>query len=283
MNGLRLCSLLSLLAVGFSADAWAAAAASPPSPGGPPEPASGSEDEAAPPGAGESDGEGDEGDRPAVQSQSSSARSLRSDPHTTVEAGLALQALPAAEVCPLSPDNCEKGETSIAFSLHNLYHLGPFGFGAGIVWAFGLRSDAAAGDEDGSLGREHSRGYFAFEGLFRYYFWRAAAWELWAGATVGGVVVRDSWDTLADREPYSDIETVGPRAQTISTWGFAAGLGVGFQWNFSDAGIFGTRVRYSNWVFPEERELLPTGDPVSLAGRVDVFDFGLAVAYRLPI
>jgi hypothetical protein len=222
-------------------------------------------------------------DRPAVQSESSSARSLRNDPHTTVEAGLALQALPAAEVCPISPDNCEQGETSIAISLRNLYHLDPFAFGAGILWAFGLRSDAAAGDSDGSLGREHARSYFAFEGLFRYYFFRAAAWELWTGATVGGVVVRDSWSTLADREPYSDFEQVGPREQTISTWGFAAGLGVGFQWNFTDAGIFGTRVRYSNWVFPDERELLPTGDPVSLAGRVDVFDFGLTVAYRLPI
>lgn len=218
-----------------------------------------------------------------VEEEASLYEKWRNSPHTTFEFGVGLLALPAAEVCPTAPDVCEAGETSIALSLQNLYHISVFAFGAGITWAFGLRSDVAAGDEDGTLGREHSRSYFLVEGQFRYYFLRMTSWEFWTGATLGGVVINDSWDTLADREPYSDVDTVGPRAQTMSTEGFAAGLGVGFQWNFTDWGIFGSRLRYANWFLPEERELSPTGDPVSLAGRVDVFDFGLSVAARLDI
>lgn len=207
----------------------------------------------------------------------------RERPHTTFELGLGLLALPAAEVCPISPDNCEPGETSFAFSFQNLYHFDQFALGAGIIWAFGLRRDAAAGDADGSLGREHSRSYFLVEGQFRYYFAQLTSWEFWLGVTAGGVVIKDSWDTLADREPYADTDFVGPRAQTMSTEGFAAGLGLGAQWNFTEEGIFASRFGYANWFLPTERELSPTGDPVSLAGRIDVFDVGLMLAYRLDI
>jgi len=197
------------------------------------------------------------------------------------QVGLSLLALPHADVCPISPDNCEPGETSIAISLQNLYRFREFGVGAGIIWAFGLRSDAARGADE--LGREHSRGYFLFQAQFRYYLPQLFSWDWWLGTTVGGVVISDSWSVLADREPYSDTAFVGPRAMTVATEGLTLGLGVGGNWRFYDNFLFGTRFNYSNWFLPSERELTPLGDQASLAGRIDVLDFGLFLAYRIPI
>ncbi len=204
------------------------------------------------------------------------------DPHTVFQLGVGLLALPAAEVCPTLA-SCEPGETSVAIDIRSLGRYGDFGFGAAITWAFGLGTDAARGDFDGSLGREHARSYFQVEGQFRYYLPTFRAWEWWAGAHLGGVVVNDSWSTLADREPYADTDFVGPRAMTLATEGFVFGVGAGGHWRFADNWIFGTRFRYSNWVLPAQRELTPIGDTASLAGRIDIFDFGLVGGVRLSL
>lgn len=221
------------------------------------------------------------GDRPAA----SEAREvdLRDVPHTTFGLGLGLLALPGAAVCP-TPQTCEPGEVSIGLVVQNLYHFSGFALGAGIDWAWGLRSEAAAGDPSGELSREHSRSYFVIDGLFRYYPVRFADdWEVWVGANAGVVIIRDSWSTVADREPYSESAMVGPRSPTMGTEGFEFGAGVGLQWSFVESGVFGSYFRYSNWLLPEERETAPTGDQASLAGRIDVLDFGLTVAYRLAL
>lgn len=206
-----------------------------------------------------------------------------SETHTIFQVGLGLVSLPGAEICPSTPDNCEPGDTSIALRLHNLFRFDAFGLGAGIVWAFGLRSSAAAGDETGLLGREHSRGYFLFEGQFRYYLPRAGTWEWWVGTNIGAVVISDSWSVLADREPYADTAFIGPRAMTLATEGLVLGLGAGMQWRFAGDWIFAPHFHYANWILPQDRETTPLGDSASLAGRIDVFDFGLAVAYRVPL
>jgi hypothetical protein len=204
-------------------------------------------------------------------------------PHTTFQFGLGLLALPGAEVCAISPEQCEPGETSIGLNLQNLYHFDAFALGAGITWAFGLRSDAAAGDPQGTLGREHSRSYFLVEGQFRYYFTRFGAWDFWAGASAGVAIIRDAWSVLADREPYSDVAFVGPRSATMATEGFAAIVGIGAQWNFLENAVFGSHFNYANWFLPADRQVSPLGDQASLAGRVDVLEFGLMIAYRLAI
>ncbi len=204
---------------------------------------------------------------------------------STVQLGTALLALPATEVCPHGADSCQPGETSIAVSLKNLGRFGDFAFGAGITWAFGLRpADAVGGEALGqSLQREHSRSYFAFEGLFRYHLAGPGAWQWWVGATLGGVVVNDSWSTSADRDPYADTAFVGPRGITLATEGLAVGLAAGAHWRFADEFVFGGRMRYANWLFPDEREVSPLGDSASLAGRVDVVDVGLTIGYLLPL
>lgn len=205
------------------------------------------------------------------------------DAHTLFQAGIGLLALPAAKVCP-TLSRCEPGETSFALTLRSLGRYRNFAFGAGINWGFGLRpSDDIRADVDPTLERRHSRSYFVFDGEFRYYLPSTGAWDWWTGATAGLVVVNDSWTTLSDREPYADTAFVGPRAMTLATEGLSVSVGVGGHWRFAEHWIFGTRVRYGNWFLPDTRETTPMGDSSSLAGRVDVFDFGLVVGFRLSL
>ena len=54
-------------------------------------------------------------------------------------------------------------------------------------------------------------------------------------------------------------------------------------WTFAANWSLGGQIRYSSWFLPEEPERLPTGDLASLKGRIDMFDFGLSIAYRIAL
>ncbi|WP_437769091.1 hypothetical protein WMF27_10225 [Sorangium sp. So ce281] len=207
----------------------------------------------------------------------------RGFPYTMVEVSSGVMTLPGADVCPVSlaPGACEQGETSVSLGIHNLYRFRDIGFGAGIFWAATLTSDAARGAP--GLERDHARSYFMLDGLFRYYALRVRSSEWWAGVTIGGVVVNDSWSVEADRNPYSDTAYVGPRAATLGTEGVAAGLAIGGDWAFADNWSVGSHIRYSSWFLPEQRKVSPTGDLASLSQRVDMFNIGVLIAYRLAL
>jgi hypothetical protein len=202
-------------------------------------------------------------------------------PFAVAEAGIGLFTLPGADVCIASLDRCEQGETSLAVGIHNLYRYGRVGVGAGIIWATTLRSDSAKGVAE--LERDHSRRYFQMEAVFRYYAFETDTVDWWVGSTLGGVVVNDSWTVKDDREPYSDTAFVGPRAATVGTEGLASGLAFGGEWSFAENWSFGGLLRYSMWFLPDTPERSPTGDYASLKGRVDTFDLGLRLAYRIAL
>ncbi|MFO0758828.1 MAG: hypothetical protein U0359_20215 [Byssovorax sp.] len=202
-------------------------------------------------------------------------------PYTMAEVSTGFLALPAAEVCLKSLTDCSRGELSLAFGLHNVYRIERFGLGAGIEWATTLRNDAARGAED--LERNHSRRYFLVEAVGRYYFIRSKAWEWWGGVRIGGVVINDSWSVKSDREPVYDSYTVGPRAATLGTEGLSAGAGVGGEWTFARNWSIGAKLQYASWFLPTERKTSPTVDVASLGGRVDMFDVGFLLAYRIAL
>lgn len=210
-------------------------------------------------------------------------------PYGMAELGVGLLTLPAADVCIKSVTDCEQGETSLGIGIQNLYRFRRFAVGAGIQFATTLRSDAARGDVDlnndgePDIGRDHNRRYFLVEALFRYYGFRSGSWEWWLGGTFGAVIVNDSWTTKADREPYSDTAVVGPRAATIGTEGLTSGVAVGGEWSFASNWSFGTGLRYASWFLPDTPERSPLGDIASLSGRVDMFDFHVAIAYRIAL
>jgi hypothetical protein len=197
-------------------------------------------------------------------------------------AGVGLLALPAADVCPFNATNCEPGETGLALSLRALGEIYDFMFGGGITFAFGLRSSEAV-DPDGSLQREHSRSYFLVEGQFRYLLPPLSKWHWWVGASGGVAVINDAWTTIGDREPPADTAFVGPRAVTLSTEGGTVGISAGGHWMITDHWLFGTQVKYANWILPGERATTPVGDSASLAGRIDVLEVGLFGGFRIPL
>ena len=205
-------------------------------------------------------------------------------PHTAAEANTGFLLLPGAQVCPQSANGatCKRGEFSFAAGLQNMYRFGAFGFGAGLQWAHTLRSDAANGDP--SLQREHSRSYFLVEALGRYYFLRSKSWDFWAGATVGLVVLNDSWTAIADRNgSYEQTAKIGPQANTLGTEGLTLGLGLGAEWNFLTNWSFGPMLHYSNWFLPDRRQMTPTVDVASLAGRLDIIDVAIRITYRISL
>jgi hypothetical protein len=207
----------------------------------------------------------------------------RDRPHTLVELDTGFLLLPGAVVCPTSQDlsTCKQGEASLAFGLLNMWRYHAFGFGGSIQWATTLRSDAAAGEL--SLQREHSRRYFLVEAQGRYYIISTKSWDWWIGVTLGGVVVNDSWSVLADRNPYADTSFVGPRAATLGTEGLAMGASLGGEWSFAPNWSLGPALKYSNWFLPSGRKVSPTGDVASLSGRLDMFDVGIRIAYRIAL
>jgi hypothetical protein len=216
-----------------------------------------------------------------AQARRASAARERGRPYTMAEFSAGFLALPAAQVCLTSLTNCSRGEFSLALGIHNLYRYRAFGFGAGIEWAATVRNDSARGALE--LERDHARRYFLVEGQVRYYFVQRASLEWWAGATLGGVVVNDSWSVIADRSPYADTAFVGPRGATLGTEGITAGIAAGFEWSFAKNWSWGTKLRYASWFLPEQRKISPTGDLASLSGRVDMFDLGVAIAYRIAL
>jgi hypothetical protein len=225
-------------------------------------------------------------DETSASRRAAAAREMNR-PYTMAEIQTGFLALPAAKVyfkpvtvCQSATD-CGQGEYSLAFGFDNLYRFGSFAIGAGIQWATTVRSDAALGAPE--LEREHSRRYFLVQLQGRYYFIRFSTWDFWAGGLVGGVVVNDSWSVKADREPYADTDLIGPRAATLGTEGLSVGIGAGSEWSFAPNWSFGTKLLYSNWIFPQKPETSPAGDVASLSGRVDVFSVGFIIAYRIAL
>jgi hypothetical protein len=202
-------------------------------------------------------------------------------PYTVVEVGAGVIALPAAEVCPTSLDQCQTGEVSLGLGIRNVYQFGPFGVGAGVVWGTSLLEEDARGAA--YLEREHTRRYFQVEGLFRYSFVETPDAEGWVGGTVGLVMVLDEWSVRADRDPPNTVRFVGPESLVIGTEGFTTTVGAGGSWIFAENFSLGGVFRYGNWILPFEPETSPVGDVASLSGRVDVFDLTVSLAYRLAL
>ncbi len=201
--------------------------------------------------------------------------------YMNAELGVGFLALPT-KICLSSLSHCDQGEASVALGLHNIFRYRSIGFGAGIRWATTLRDDNVRVGFPG-IERDHTRRYFFVEAEFRYYAIRRAAWEWWVGTSAGGVIVSDSWTTKADREPYSDAAFIGPRAATVGTEGVFGGISVGGEWAFAPNWSFASHLGYASWFLPETRERSPTGDYASLGGRIDQFDLGFRLAYRIAL
>ncbi len=200
-------------------------------------------------------------------------------PAVLFHTGIGLLALPLASVCPSPSAPCQPGETSLAVTLMTLVRIRQLAFGAAADVGFGLRPEHGAPEP----GRDHSRNYFSFDAIFRYYLPPLRRLDWWVGGSLGAAVLSDVWSTDVDRHPYADTWFVGPKRLTLSTEGFSFGPSIGAHWRFAERWLVGTQFRYLNWILPANRRETPLGDSASLAGRIDLVEFGVLLGFRVGL
>ena len=61
------------------------------------------------------------------------------------------------------------------------------------------------------------------------------------------------------------------------------GVIAGAEWSFLPNWSFGPSLRYANWFLPDNRTMSPTLDVASLAGRLDIIDVQIRLAYRIAL
>ena len=216
----------------------------------------------------------------AGQVDESAVGSVSSRPHGMAELGLGWLTLPGAEVCTRAEVQCEEGDSSPAIEVWQLYRASPrAAIGAGITLGL-IPTNDAFGNEQQEIEREHSRSYFAVEGIARYYPWASPRSEAWVGLTGGLVVVSDSYSSTAAE---TDRALIGKSGATIRTEGYTIGLAAGGDYRFAENWSFGLHLRYGNWFLPETAATDVFGDRASLTSRNTMFAFVLAVAYRIAL
>lgn len=205
-------------------------------------------------------------------------------PAGIAEFGVGWLTLPAAEVC-VEPESCARGDTTPQVDAWQFFRLNvDFALGAGITLGLLPTTDSPPVDPPG-VERTHTRRYFMFETMARYYPYVGETIEAWVGLSTGLTVVKDSYFTDTN-ETYA---TVGTPGATVQTEGFTVGLGLGGAVALAPSWSFGAALRFGSWFLPDEAKRGPfdSDDPnaegktrATLTGRNSVVSLGFSIAYR---
>ncbi|HEY6724298.1 MAG TPA: hypothetical protein VI197_09705, partial [Polyangiaceae bacterium] len=168
-------------------------------------------------------------------------------PAGIAEFGVGWLTLPAAEVCT-EPDQCERGDTTPQVDAWQFFRLNvDFAVGAGITLGLLPTRDSPTVDPPG-VERSHTRQYFMFETMARYYPYVGETSEAWVGLATGLTVVKDSYVTDTN-ETYA---TVGTPGVTVQSEGFTVGLGLGAAFALAPSWSIGGALRFGSWFLPDE-------------------------------
>jgi len=206
--------------------------------------------------------------------------------HTQAEFELGVIALPSAPISRsqqggnLPIGTIGHGDATASLGLHILYRAGPdWAIGAGALFAPRPTSDTEYGGSTG-LTRTHARSYLWLGGELRYIPIHLRTVEAWIGASVGGVVVADRFDTTTSPVPPD----LGTSVVTVSTEGGSVGLQIGGEWAFAERLLLGLVIRYDQWVLPSgQPSCTPILDCATLHGPVTELELGLRLGYRIPL
>lgn len=189
--------------------------------------------------------------------------------HAQIE--LASLVLPTAGLLDQNRNPGTGGDIALPLALRFHYRADRLAFGAGASLAlFALTSSPYSGTAD--LPRTHERGFFQIGPEGRYYFQEGGAWELWAGAKAGLVMLADRFANVpGDRVPSN----YGVKTVSVRTEGLQALAGIGAAWRMTRLFTLGLDLRGGAFVFPGARSCLPTGDCGSMNGAFPVFELGL--------
>ncbi len=219
------------------------------------------------------------GQQTALTRDAAAARELQK-PYTQAEAGVSILTLPTTKVCLTEPGTCTRGDITPQGYVWMLYRAGAqYAIGAGASYAPSIKTDTPQPIYPG-LDRTHKRDYLMIDMTGRYYAVHSSWLEGWVGATVGGVVVYDHYDTKM-ANPSAPI--LGPSGVLASTEGLSMGIAAGLGWTFAANWSVEAGLRSAWWYLPSTRACAPTGDCATLVGNVAVFTLGIGVAYRIAL
>jgi hypothetical protein len=200
-------------------------------------------------------------------------------PTGMAEGNVGILTLPAAEVCVERSAGCSKGDVVFALEGWQLYRATRrWAFGAGVV--VGLVPTAHPKQPPEAIPRDHTRSYYTFEGMLRYYPYVGKDFEAWTGILGGLVVVSDSFDVI---DKTDDRALLGGRGVTIRTEGGSLGLAGGFAYGMSEHWSLLGSLRLSEWFLPREPATDPLGSEASLTGPNTAVMLGFGVAYRASL
>lgn len=210
-------------------------------------------------------------------------------PHTVAEFEAGALVLPTAPISAaqrggnlLLPFTIGKGDATITTGLHVLLRGGrEWAIGAGALFAPHPTSDTGYGLGGATnLPRTHSRSYLYIGGEGRYFPIHTRYVEAWLGATAGGIIIADRFDNNA-ATPVPSV--VGVPEVTESTEGYVLGVQVGVNWIVTEHFVLGLTLRADQWFLPVTPQCDSLGDCSTLTGRIEAFEGGLTLAYRLPL
>jgi hypothetical protein len=216
-----------------------------------------------------------------------SSENVLTRPHTVAEAEFGAIILPNAAISPAQkggslPFPIGKGDATIMTGLHLLFRGGQtWAVGAGALFAPHPTSDSGYGLGGATdLPRTHSRSYLWIGGEARYFPVHTRYFDVWAGITAGGIIIADRFANNA-AVPVPSI--LGVPEVTVSTEGYAIGAQVGGNWIVTEHIVIGLTFRADLWFLPSTVQCSAFDDCSTLTGKVDAFEMGLTLAYRIAL
>jgi hypothetical protein len=223
----------------------------------------------------------------AARADAVSSGNVITGPHTVAEAEGGAIILPTAPVSLAQrggnlPFQIGKGDATIMTGLHLLYRGGyAWAIGAGALFAPHPTSDTQYGLGGATnLPRTHSRSYLYVGAEGRYFPIHTRYFDGWGGVTAGGIIIADRFDNNA-ASPVPSI--LGVPQITVSTQGYALGAEVGGNWIATEHLVVGLTFRADIWFLPSTAQCSTFNDCATLTGKVEAFEMGLTIAYRIAL
>ncbi len=200
-------------------------------------------------------------------------------PAGMAEGNLSVLTLPGAEVCVQRNTGCKHGDVVFGVEGWEFYRWNQhWAFGAGVM--LGLLPTAYPRSPPEVVPRDHTRSYFSFEGMLRYYPYVSQRLEAWVGAFGGLVVVSDRFQEIDGND---DRALLGSQGVTLRTEGGSLGLAAGLARSLGEHVSLLGSLRISQWFLRFTPEHDPLGDQASLTGSNTAIMLGLGVAYRASL
>ena len=200
-------------------------------------------------------------------------------PYTVAEFGPGVLALPTSDFLLTQSDTRTKGEMVPYFWAWMLYRMtNAVAVGAGVSLAVPFSKETTQRTD--SIVRSHKRQYLLFDVTGRYYAFQWPEVDGWLGATLGGAVISDRFNTEAHT---TDAVIMGPGGVVVRTEGLSAGLTAGTGWHLSENWTLEASARFSWWFLTSHRACGTTGECATLAEGVAAFSVGLGAGYRISL